>query len=284
MEKIISIFQDQIYHWMLSDGWRVLVIIIATFIINKFSVILITKFIRKVVVGKNYKSQEAEEKREDTLIKILSNTERILIWVVAVMMIMSELGIAIAPLLAAAGVAGIAFGFGGQYLIKDLISGLFIIFENQYRVGDVIKAGGVSGMVEDITLRLTTIRDLDGVVHHIPHGEITVVSNMAKEFSRINLNVGVAYDTNLEKLISVVNAVGDEMAADSKWKDVILSRPQFLRVDSFGDSSIDIKILGETKPLKQWEVTGELRMRLKIAFDREGIEIPFPQRVIHNAK
>lgn len=284
MEKIISVFQEQIYPWILSDGWRVLAIIIATLIINKFSNVIITKFIRKVVVGKNYNSAQAEEKREDTLIKILSNTERILIWVVAAMMIMSELGVAIGPLMAAAGVAGIAFGFGGQYLIKDLISGLFIIFENQYRVGDIIKAGGASGMVEDITLRLTTIRDLDGTVHHIPHGEITTVSNMAKEFSRINLNIGVAYDADLEKVVSVVNKVGDEMAEDSKWKEMILSRPQFLRVDNFGDSSVDIKILGETKPLKQWEVTGELRMRLKIAFDREGIEIPFPQRVIHNAK
>jgi len=200
------------------------------------------------------------------------------------MMILSELGIAIGPLMAAAGVVGIAFGFGGQYLIKDLISGLFIIFENQYRVGDVIKVGAAGGMVEDITLRVTTIRDLDGTVHHIPHGEITTVSNMSKKFARINLNIGVAYDADLEKVISVVNTVGDELAEDSKWKDLILSKPQFLRVDNFGDSSVDIKILGETKPLKQWEVTGELRMRLKIAFDREGIEIPFPQRVVHNVE
>jgi len=262
----------------------VLAIIIATFIINKFSSVIITRFVRKIVVAKNHSSEEAEEKRENTLIAILVNSERVLIWVVAGMMILSEIGVAIGPLMAAAGVVGIAFGFGGQYLIKDLISGLFIIFENQYRVGDVIKVGDAGGMVEDITLRLTTIRDLDGTVHHIPHGEITKVANLSKEFARINLNIGVSYDSDLERVISVINAVGDEMAQDSKWKEVILSRPQFLRVDDFADSSIEIKILGETKPLKQWEVTGELRKRLKIAFDKEGIEIPFPQRVIHNAK
>ena len=284
MEKIISILQEQIYSWIINEGWKVLAIIIATVIINKFSNALITKFVRKIVVAKNHNSEEAEEKRENTLIAILVNSERVLIWVVAGMMILSELGIAIGPLMAAAGVVGIAFGFGGQYLIKDLISGLFIIFENQYRVGDVIKVGAAGGMVEDITLRVTTIRDLDGTVHHIPHGEITTVSNMSKKFARINLNIGVAYDADLEKVISVVNTVGDELAEDSKWKDLILSKPQFLRVDNFGDSSVDIKILGETKPLKQWEVTGELRMRLKIAFDREGIEIPFPQRVVHNVE
>jgi len=284
MEKIISILQEQLYPWVLNEGWRVLAIIIATIIINRFSSVIITRFIRKIVVTKNHNSEEAEEKRENTLIAILVNSERVLIWVVAGMMILSELGVAIGPLMAAAGVVGIAFGFGGQYLIKDLISGLFIIFENQYRVGDVIKVGDAGGLVEDITLRLTTIRDLDGTVHHIPHGEITTVANLSKEFARINLNIGVSYDCDLEKVISVVNAVGDEMAEDSKWKDMILSRPQFLRVNDFADSAVEIKILGETKPLKQWEVTGELRKRIKIAFDKEEIEIPFPQRVVHNVE
>lgn len=278
------IFQEQIYPWMLEEGWKVLAIIVVTFIINRFFSVIVTKFVRKIVISKNYRSQEAEEKRENTLIKILVNSERVLIWLIAGMMILSEIGVAIAPLLAAAGVVGIAFGFGGQYLIRDLISGLFIIFENQYRVGDVICVGESCGLVEDITLRMTTIRDLDGTVHHIPHGEIKQVANLSKDFSRINLNVGVSYNSDLEKVIEVINKVGDEMSEDSKWKDSILTKPQFLRVDDFADSSIDVKILGETKPLKQWEVTGELRMRLKIAFDREGIKIPFPQRVIHNAK
>ena len=178
----------------------------------------------------------------------------------------------------------VALGFGGQYLIRDLIGGLFIIMENQYRIGDVVCFDGTCGLVEDISLRMTTLRDLDGTVHHVPHGEIKKTSNLSKYFARVNLNVGISYNANLEQVISVVNKVGKELAEDSEWKEHILKPPQFLRVDDFGDSAIMIKILGETKPLKQWDVAGELRKRIKIAFDREKIEIPFPQRVIHQAK
>ncbi|MBI2064641.1 MAG: mechanosensitive ion channel family protein, partial [Candidatus Yanofskybacteria bacterium] len=124
----------------------------------------------------------------------------------------------------------------------------------------------------------------DGTVHHVPHGSITRVSNLSKYIARVNLNVGVAYDSDLEKVIKVVNEVGNELAQDPVWKDQITKPPQFLRVDDFADSAIMIKILGETKPIKQWDVTGELRKRLKIAFDKNGIEIPFPQRVVHQAR
>jgi len=199
-------------------------------------------------------------------------------------MILQEIGFAIGPLLAAAGIAGLAFGFGGQYLIRDLISGLFIIMESQYRIGDVVCFDGTCGLVKDISLRMTTLRDLDGTVHHVPHGEIKKVSNLSKFFARVNLNIRISYSSNLEQVISVVNKVGRELAEDSAWKDLVVKPPQFLRVDDFGDSAIIIKILGETKPLKQWEVTGELRKRIKIAFDKEGIEIPFPQRVIYQVK
>ena len=199
-------------------------------------------------------------------------------------MVIEEFGVSIGPLLAAAGVAGLALGFGGQYLIRDLISGLFIITENQYRIGDVVSFDGDSGSVEDITLRMTTLRDLNGTVHHIPHGEIKRVSNLSKSFARVNLDISVSYNSKLENVINVVNRVGKELAEDDKFKNSIIKAPEFLRVDDFADSAIIIKILGDTKPLKQWEVTGELRKRLKLAFDEAGIEIPFPQRVIHQAK
>ncbi len=177
-----------------------------------------------------------------------------------------------------------ALGFGGQYLIRDLISGMFIIMENQYRIGDVIKVGTTAGIVEDITLRMTTLRDLDGTVHHIPHGEVTQVSNLTKTFARVNLDIGISYNANIEHVIEVVNRVCQELAEDPDWKDKIIETPKFIRVSDFADSSVIIKILGDTKPLEQWDVAGELRKRLKIAFDNEGIEIPFPQRVIHQAK
>jgi len=131
---------------------------------------------------------------------------------------------------------------------------------------------------------MTILRDLDGTVHHIPNGQITKADNLSKKFARVNLSVGISYSSNLEKVIGTVNRVGRELAEDSGWKDKITKAPQFLRVDDFADSAVIIRILGETKPLQQWDVTGELRKRLKIAFDQEGIEIPFPQMVIHQAK
>ncbi len=199
------------------------------------------------------------------------------------MMVLQQLGIPIGPMLAGAGIVGLAVGFGGQYLIRDLISGIFIILENQYRIGDVVSFDGTSGLVEDITLRMTTLRNQDGTVHHIPHGEIKRVSNQSKDFARINLNISIAYHSNLEHVIGVINSVGHELASDPLHKNKFISPPQFLRIDDFADSAIIIKILGETQPLMQWELTGELRKRLKLAFDREGIEMPFPQRVVHQA-
>ncbi|OHA16684.1 MAG: potassium transporter KefA [Candidatus Taylorbacteria bacterium RIFCSPLOWO2_12_FULL_43_20] len=276
---------DSAYAWLISHGLKIVGILAAAYILKKFGFAFIGRLVRKIA-GKSglLLSLEAEKQREDTLIKVFNTTLGVALWVVAGMMILSELGINIGPLLAAAGVAGLAFGFGGQYLIRDVISGLFIIFENQYRVGDVLCAAGKCGLVEDINLRLTVLRDLDGTVHNIPNGEIHVASNLTKNYSRVNLNIGVAYDSDLEKVIEVVNKVGKELAEDPKWKEHILKAPEFLRVDDFGDSAIIIKILGDTKPIQQWGVMGELRKRLKIAFDKEGIVIPFPQRVFHQAK
>lgn len=197
------------------------------------------------------------------------------------MLVLTEIGINIAPIIAGAGVIGLAFGFGGQYLIKDLIAGFFVILENQYRVNDVVCIGDTCGLVENLNLRTTILRDLDGTVHVVPNGEIKTASNLSKYFSRVNLDVGVAYESNLEHVIKVVNRVGKDLSNDKNFKDLIISPPQFLRVDDFADSQITIKILGDTKPIKQWDVTGELRKRLKIAFDKEGIVIPYPQRVMH---
>ena len=274
-------FVQNLTPWLLDHGVKIAAIIIAAYLIRRFAVIFIEKIVRKTVVSDHFLDKEAEKKREDTLIRIFTASLGMLVLLLVLLMVLQEAGIAVGPLLAAAGIAGLAFGFGGQYLIRDLISGLFIIMENQYRINDVVCFDGTCGLVEDISLRMTTLRDLDGVVHHVPHGDIKKVSNLTKHFSRVNLNIGVAYNSNLEQVISVVNKVGRELADDSAWKEFILKPPQFLRVDDFGDSAIIIKILGETKPIKQWDVAGELRKRLKIAFDKEGIEIPFPQRVVH---
>ena len=279
-----EIFSEIVLPWLFSKGINILAILVVAVILRKFSGIFVEKLIRRVIVSDHFLSKESEKKREDTLIRIINSSISIVVWLIAVMMALQKLGVEIGPLLAAAGIAGLAFGFGGQYLIRDVIAGLFIILENQYRVGDVACFDGTCGLVEDISLRMTTLRDLDGTVHHVPHGEIKKVSNLSKSYARVNLNIGVAYDSDLEKVIKTVNRVGKELAEDAEWKDSVIKAPQFLRIDDFADSAIIIKILGETKPIKQWDVTGELRKRLKIAFDKEGIEIPFPQRVMHQLK
>ncbi len=269
--------------WVISHGVKIAIIAIVAYVLSRLAERLITRAVRATIVSDNLLSPVAETKREDTLIRIFTGMAKITILVMSVLMILQEMGIMIGPILAGAGIAGLAVGFGGQYLIRDVISGMFIILENQYRIGDVVNFDGTGGLVEDISLRMTTIRDLDGTVHHIPHGEIKKVSNLSKYFARVNLNIGVGYNTNMEHLISTINRVGNELAADENWKPFIIQAPQFLRIDDFSASAIVVKILGETQPIKQWDVTGELRMRIKIAFEKEGIEIPLPQRVVHFA-
>lgn len=282
--ELLKYLPDNTLPWFFDHGLKILVILIGTFVVHKFSFILIDKGIRKAVTTDRSISIEAEKKRQGTLITVFHQATVIIIWLLAVLMTLSEIGINTAPLIAGAGIIGLAFGFGGQYLIKDLISGFFIILENQYRIGDVACFGDTCGLVEKVTLRTTILRDLDGVVHHVPNGEIKTASNLSKYFARVNLNIGIAYNSDLEKVIRVVNKVGNQLAEDKNWKEMIIKPLQFLRVDDFADSAIIIKILGETKPLKQWDVAGEFRKRLKIAFDKNGIEIPFPQRVIHQAE
>lgn len=284
MKESIENFVDSIIPWLLNHGIRIVFIAVFAYILIRILNKFIERAVRLAVVADSQISPDSEKKREETLIHIFKFTIKVVIWIIAGLMILEEFGVQIAPILAAAGIVGIAFGFGGQYLIKDIISGLFIILENQYRIGDIVAFDKVSGLVENITLRKTTLRDMDGTVHHIPHGEVKTVSNYSKDFSRINLNVGIAYNSDLEKVIRLVNRVGQELFNDDNFKEMLVTPPQFLRVDNLEDSSVVIKIVADTKPLKQWELTGELRKRLLIAFNKEGIEIPFPQRVVHNLK
>jgi small conductance mechanosensitive channel len=172
-------------------------------------------------------------------------------------------------------------GFGAQGLIRDVFSGIFILLEDQYRIGDVVNVASIGGLVEEVNLRRTVVRDLDGVVHSIPNGEIKIASNLTKGYSRVNLNIPVAYGENLDRVIEVINRVGKEIAEDPKWRGDFISPPQVLRVDNLGDSGIEIKILGDTKPLRQWDIMGELRLRIKRTFDEERIEIPWPHTKVY---
>jgi len=283
MEESLRKWSELFVPWLLSHGVKIIIIVVAAYLLNIIISRIIIRTVRVTIVADETMSEESEKKREDTLIHIFKGAFRIVLLVIAILMILQEAGLEIAPILAGAGIVGLAVGFGAQYLIRDIITGLFIIIENQYRIGDVINIDTTGGLVENITLRMTTLRDLNGTVHHIPHGEIKRVSNLSKNFARVNLDIGISYNSNLEHVIEVINQTGIDLAKDPAYKDFIINPPKFLRVNDFADSAIMIKILGDTKPLKQWEITGELRKRLKIAFDREGIEIPFPQRVIHQA-
>ena len=275
---------EKIQPWLLDHGIKIAAIIIVGFIVDKVLERIIERAVRIAVLPDKHSSKDAEIKRENTLIRIFNTTLKIVLATMVTLMVLQEIGVAIGPILAGAGIVGIAFGFGGQYLVRDIITGLFMILENQYRIGDVVSFDGTAGLVEDISLRKTRLRDLDGTVHHVPHGEIKKVANLSKTFARVNLNMGVSYSSDIDQVIEVVNRVGKELAEDTSWKEHIIKAPEFVRVDNFGDSSVDIKILGDTQPLQQWAVTGELRKRLFIAFKKEGIEIPFPQRVIHQIK
>jgi len=267
--------------WLIDHGIRILIIAavgaVLWFALNKF----LPPVVGRLMATTKGESKEGIKKRRDTLVGVLTGVGRVFIVIVAVMMILDEAGVPIASALVGLGIAGLAIGFGAQYLIRDLIAGMFIILENQYRVGDVARVADVAGLVEEVTLRKTVLRDLDGIVHHVPNGEIRIASNFTRHFARVNLDVSVGYGTDLDHAISVINRVGKELAEDGKWRKVVKSPPQVLRVNNLGDSGIDIKILGDVKPMEQWAVMGELRLRIKKAFDAEGIEIPWPHTKVY---
>jgi small conductance mechanosensitive channel len=272
---------DDFTDWLTGDGIRIAAIVAVAVVIDIALHRLIPRALR-LTVERQMKGREEEEiqQRVDTLASVFTAGGRVIIVLVTLLTLMPLAGISIGPLLAGVGILGLAVGFGAQSLVKDVISGLFILLDNQYSKGDVVTVAGISGLVEDVGIRRTVLRDLDGIVHYIPNGEIAVASNFTQEYSRVNLNVGVSYSEDLDHVMRVIDRVGEEMAADPKWGPAIISPPKALRVDNLGDSGIEIKVVGDTKPIKQWDVMGELRKRIKKAFDEEGIEIPYPHRVI----
>ncbi len=267
--------------WLLTHGLRIILIVVIAYGVNFLAKRVIEKLVRVSVTIDRHLSEGAEQKREQTLIQIFTWSMRVMLVLIVIVSTLNEMGLSIGPLIAGAGILGLAVGFGGQYLIRDFFTGFFMIIENQYRIGDVVSLDQTSGLVENISLRMTTLRDLDGTVHYVPHGDIKRVANLSMDFARINLNVRVTYTTQLEKAIEVINRTGNELAEDPLWKAFILKAPQFLRVDDFLDSGISLKILGETVPLKQWDITGELRKRIKVAFEKDGIEMPALQRIVN---
>jgi small conductance mechanosensitive channel len=219
-------------------------------------------------------------RREDTIETFAVNAIRVLVLLIGIVWVLEGIGQNVGPAIAGLGVVGIAVGFGAQSLVRDYFTGALILIENQVSKGDVVSIAGVTGTVEDFSLRRTTLRDLDGVVHTVPNGQITVTSNRTRTWARINQDVTVAYGTDVDGAIGVVDEVGEAMAADPAWKRRILERPRVERVEALGELGPTLKILGSVRAGEQWAVGGELRKRLLAAFREHGIEIPQPRRVL----
>lgn len=265
--------------WLTTSGIKIIGILVALIILSQMSR-WISTWMERFVYEKDPLLASEAKKRAQTLGNILRHAFLIVLTFVAVLMILGELGIQLGPLLATAGIGALAIGFGAQSLVKDVISGFFIILENQYRIGDVIEVAGVSGLVESVSLRKTVLRDLQGRVHTIPNGEIKVVSNLSKEWSRSVLDLGISYREDVNQIIEILGQIGKELEADEFFKGAILEPLQILGVEKFDESQMVIRMMVKTAPLRQWEVGRELRRRIKIRFDEKGIQLPYPHRVL----
>jgi len=239
------------------------------------------KLFERAITQKDVIRESAAVLRFKTLSKLFHWLGVMVIFAMILYSVLQNVGVDVRPLLAGLGIVGLAFGFGGQYLIRDLINGIFIIVEGQYRINDVVKIGEYGGLVEDINLRITTLRDLAGRVIIIPNGEIKTVVNFTKYYSQALLNIGVAYKENVDRVMDVLRDLGREMKEDDYFGKLILADLEMLGVDDFADSQVTIKFRIKTLPIKQWEVSREMRRRIKNRFDELGIEIPFPHRTIY---
>ena len=259
-----------------------LILVLIVYLITKRVLRFSINKIQARLQSKYEKEAKLEEgKRVNTLIGIVKGTLNIALAAIFVLIFLRELGIDIAPLLAGAGIIGLAVGFGAQELVRDFISGFFMLLENQLRVGDIVRINDTRGVVEAIELRTITLRDLTGTVHVFQNGKINSLSNMTKEWSGAVFDIGVAYKENADHVISVMKEVAEDLGGSVDYKDLMLEPMEVFGLDNFGDSAIVIKARIKVVPGKQWFVGREYRKRLKTAFDKVGIEIPFPHRTLY---
>lgn len=276
---------DTISAWLSDHFVPIITILIFAYILRRIVTVLISRSLQRTIRKDLYPTERDRKKRIKTLGDLVSAVVRVGTWFVASLMIINELGINTAPLMASAGVVGIALGFGAQSLIKDFVSGIFIISENQYRIGDVVQIGTETGTVEGITIRTTILRDLDGNVHHVPNGSIVVTTNMTSGFSRINEDVIVSADADISEIEKIVNNVGERLADMEKFHKKIIDPPTFARVDGFVANGMIVKILGKVVDGEQWAIKGELYRQLRKDFDKAGITLKQNQHLtIHQPK
>ena len=271
----------RLYSFLVNSGPRIVLIIVSLFLLWAGGRWLTGRILGGLKLSR-YKSKTDREERVETLSRAIRSGLTVAVLFIGFLAILSEFGINVSVLLGGAAVFSLALAFGAQSLVKDFFTGFMILSENQYRVGNVIKINQISGSVEDISLRTTVLRDLEGIAHFIPHGEITTVSNLTHRWSRVALDIGVAYKENVDHVMEVVMGVALQMREDPQFHKLISDEPEMLGVDALADSAVVIKILIKTKPLKQWLVKREFLRRLKNRFDELGIEIPFPHRTIYH--
>ncbi len=273
---------ERLSTWLFEHGLRVMLIAVLAYFTIRVAALAVTHFEEVVRRGTRETTHQAEfTQRLHTIGGLVKNATNVLLIGAAALMILQELGVNITPLLTAAGIGGLAVGFGAQNLVRDVISGFFLILEDQVRVRDVVRINDTAGLVESIRLRTIVLRDLSGTVHIIPNGAISTLSNLTKEYSYAVVDVGIAYKEDTDHVSGVLQDVGDDIRADPKYAQHILDKLEILGVNEFGDSAVVIKIRIKTRPLKQWLIGRELRRRIKKAFDAQGIEIPFPHMSLY---
>ena len=289
MEKYFAIdfwkqFLSISTHWLLTDLPSLLFLVLLLVVVLKVTASLIKKLNNVLIKRIAYRTDEPNievEKRLNTLMGILRKTTRIIIWSIFGMIFLEKININIVPILTGAGIVGLAVGFGAQELVRDFISGFFILLEDGIRTGDVVTLNGTSGKVERIELRTITLRDSSGVVHIFQNGKINTISNMTKGWSAMVFNIGVAYKEDLTKVMQLMKEVGDSMYAEEEYKSRMLDTMEVSGLNNFGDSALEIRGRIRTKPGQQWGIGREYRKRLKEAFDEHNIEIPFPHQTIY---
>lgn len=268
--------------WLFGSGLRIAVVVIASYVLVRI-ITLVSRRLEEEMARESGPDVLERVKRARTLSRLVRSALTVLVATVATLMVLRELRVDITPILTGAGILGLAVGFGGQALVRDIISGFFLIIENQIRVGDVAVINGTGGMVEQINLRTVVLRDHEGTVHVFPNGAITQLANRTKDFSFYVVDVGVSYRHDTDEVIAVLREVGADLHADPKFRPGILEPLEIMGVDALRESQVNIRVRIKTVPLRQWEVGRELLRRIKKAFDARGIEIPFPQRAIYLA-
>jgi small-conductance mechanosensitive channel len=282
MDLQVGLSPETLTAWLFGSGLRIAVIAIASYFVLRI-ISLVSRRLEDEIGREAGPDILERVKRARTLSRLVGSAMTVLVVSIAALMILRELRVDITPILTGAGILGLAVGFGGQALVRDIISGFFLIVENQIRVGDVAVINGTGGLVEEINLRTVVLRDYDGTVHIFPNGSITQLSNRTKDYSYYVADVGVSYRHDTDEVIGVLREVGDDLYADEKFRPHILEPLEIAGVEAFRESHVGIRMRIKTIPLKQWDVGRELLRRIKKAFDEHGIEIPAPRMVVQNA-